>query len=116
MSNGSCFDNEFDIVELPDDALPGINELDGDLRLLAEIIGVRQAIRVAQVFNGTAIRIYGGKKWVRRHRDRCARRDYDSGNYTGVELARRYRVSERQIWNILGATEPAEDERQMKLF
>jgi Mor family transcriptional regulator len=28
--------------------------------------------------------------------------DYDTGKYSGVELARKYSLQERQIWNILG--------------
>ncbi len=106
--------NEFGVVELPDDALPGIEELTGDLRLLAEIVGVAVALRIAQVFGGTPIRIYGVGKWLRRHRDRCIRRDYDQGDITAIELGRKYKLGERQIWNILGSAEP--DERQGRLW
>lgn len=105
----------WNIIELPEDALPDISELSGDLRMLAEIpgIGVAKALVIAQVFGGTPIRVWGVGKWLRRHRDRCIRRDYDNG-VPVVELARKYNLSDRRIWDILGAPEP--DERQMKLW
>jgi len=106
--------DERNIIELPDDALPAIDELSGDLRLLAEIVGVRPALRVAQAFGGTSIRVYGVNKWLRRHRDRCMRREYEKGGISGVDLGRKYNISERHIWNILGSAEA--DERQMELF
>jgi len=106
---------EIDIIDLPDDALPELNKLSGDLRMLAEVpgVGVAQALRIAQIFGGTPIRIYGVQKWLRRHRDRCIRKDYDN-SVSAVELGRKYRLSERQIWNILGTPEP--EERQIRLF
>lgn len=102
------------VIELPDEALPALEELSGDLRLLAEIIGVRLALRVAQVFSGTPIRVYGVRKWIIRHRDRCMRREYDQGGISGVDLGRKYKVGERQTWYILGSAEP--DERQIRMF
>ena len=102
-----------ELITLPPDALPDISELSGDLRLLAEIVGVGKALEVAQRFHGTPIRLWGASRFVRRHRDRAIRRDYDAG-MTGVELARKYRLSERHIWNILGSPEP--EERQRGLF
>lgn len=107
--------DEWDVIELPEDALPSIDELSGDLRMLAEIpgVGVRLALRIAQVFGGTPIRVWGVGKWIRRERDRCIRREYDAGRPV-VELARKYNRSDRRIWDILGAPEP--DERQLKLW
>lgn len=105
--------DELDVIELPDDALPELDKLSGDLRLLAELVGVGMALRIAQAFGGTPIRIYGVGKWLRRHRDRCIRRDSDNG-LSAVALGRKYRLSERQIWNILGTPEP--EERQIRLF
>ncbi|MFZ5760965.1 MAG: Mor transcription activator family protein [Thermodesulfobacteriota bacterium] len=106
---------DFEIIDLPEDALPAMEELSGDLRLVAEEVGVRQAIRLAQKFNGTMIRLYNVNKWLRRHRDRCIRRDYDAGA-TGIELARKYGLSDRRIWDILAATEPPPSGKQLKLW
>lgn len=101
-----------DIIRLPEDALPDIGELSGDLRMLAERVGVAKALEVGQVFNGTPIRVYGVARFIRRWRDRCIRRD--SEHMSGIELARKYNLSDRQIWNILGEAEP--DERQRGLW
>ncbi len=99
------------IIKLPADALPELTELHGDLKLLAEIVGVEKALIVSQVTDGTALRIYGGRRWVRRYRDQCIRREYDQGDITVIDLARKHALSERQIYNILGKAEP--DDRQM---
>lgn len=106
---------DVEIIELPDDALPALEELSGDLRMLAEIpgVGVKLALRIAQEFGGTVIRLYNLNKFLRRWRDRCIRRDYDNG-MTGVELARKYGLSERRIWDILGSAEP--ENKQLKLW
>ncbi|MHB1183375.1 MAG: Mor transcription activator family protein [Desulfobulbia bacterium] len=111
------------IIELPDDALPDISELEGDLRLLAEdlavatkdkVAGVRLALFVSQRLGGTPLRLYTGRKWILRHRDKCMRRDYDRGNITVVALARKYNMCERQAYNVLGQADP--DTRQMKMW
>ena len=111
------------IIELPDDALPDISELRGDLRLLAEVLaeatgdkiaGVRLALVVAQQLGGTPLRIVTGKKWILAWRNRCMRRDYDRGNITVVELARKYHMTDRQAYNILGKADP--DTRQMRMW
>lgn len=106
--------HEPDIIDLPDEALPAIEELPGDLRLLAEIVGVRMALVVAQRIGGTHLRVPSLKPWVRRIRDRWMRRTYDQGGITVVELARRVRLGERQTYVILGQAEP--DERQRSLW
>lgn len=94
-----------DVGKLPDEELPDIEELTGDLRMLADIVGVRAALRVSQAFNGTPIRLYGCKKWILRYRDRCIRRDADKG-MSGLDLGRKYGIGERRIWQILGQAEP----------
>jgi len=42
------------------------------------------------------------------------RRDYDRGNITVVELARKYHMTDRQAYNILGKADP--DTRQMRMW
>jgi hypothetical protein len=104
-------------IELPDDALPALEDLDGDLRLLAEKIGdVRKALEIGQLIGSTPLRLTGVGKWLRRHRDRCMRREYDTGEITGEALARKYKLGDRQVWNILGSGDEAVDARQMGLF
>ena len=89
-------------VNLPEEAWPRIEELHGDLQAVAELIGIGPALLLAQVFDGSPIRLYGMRQWMRRNRDRCIRADYDTGRYTTIALARRYNLSDRQISNILG--------------
>ena len=99
-------------VALPREAWPRLEDLHGDLQAVAELIGIGPALLLAQVFDGTPIRLYGARQWMRRHRDQCIRADYDTGNYTMIDLARRYDLSDRQISNILGRP----DDRQLNLF
>ena len=101
-----------DLVRLPEAAWPALSELSGDMLLVAELVGIERALLLAQVFDGTPIRLYNMRTWIRRHRDRCIRADYDSGSYTVIELARKYHLSDRQISNILGRA----DDRQLNLF
>ena len=99
-------------VTLPREAWPRLEDLHGDLQAVAELIGIGPALLLAQVFDGTPIRLYGAREWMRRQRDRRIRTDYDTGNYTMIDLARRYDLSDRQISNILGRP----DDRQLNLF
>lgn len=89
-------------TELPADAWPRIEQLDGDVRTVAELIGIGNTVKLAQHFDGLPLRLYGWKRWTRTWRNNCIRRDYDNGNNSGKELARKYGLQERQIWKILG--------------
>lgn len=106
--------SSYTIDKLPDEALPEIDELKGDLRMLAETVGVRQALQISELFDGTPARLYGHRRWLLKWRDRQIRADYDKGGISVVDLARKYGVSERHVYNILGQ-EPGED-RQLRLF
>ena len=106
--------SSYTIDNLPDDALPDIDELSGDLRLLAEKVGVRLALEISAVFDGTPARFYGHNRYIRRWRDRQMRSEYDKGKISVIDLARKYGVSERHTYNILGMA-PG-DERQLRLF
>ena len=106
--------SRYTVDKLPEEALPDIEELSGDLRLLAEVVGVRLALRISELFGGTPVRLYGHDRYLRRLRDKEMRAEYDRGNISVVDLARKYGVSERHTYNILGM-EPGED-RQLKLF
>lgn len=107
--------NKRDIIDLPEELLPRLETLTCDMRTVAELVGVRNALLLAQQFDGTPIQLWGFRKWVRDHRDRCMREEYDQGNISGVALFRKYGVSESWGWRILGRTGD-EDNRQIKLF
>jgi Mor family transcriptional regulator len=109
-------------ITLPDDALPTIAELPGDLRRVAEIIrpavasdlvAVRLVFAMADEFAGTDIYCSGTGKWKRKYRDQRIRNEYDAGT-KAPQLARRYNLSERWVWDILGRLPP--DEKQLGLW
>lgn len=105
--------------EIPDEELPEIDELTADMRLVAEVIGVRQALRLAERLGGTTIVLFGFPKWWRRWRDKRIRAAYDAGGITAAQLGRRHQLTERQVYTILGMSDGGvamKDERQLKLF
>lgn len=104
----------YKIDDLPDDALPGLDELTGDLRMLAELVGVRKALEISELFGGTTACFFGHRRYLIRFRDKKIRAEYDSGGITVAELARKYNLTERYLYMILGK-QPGED-RQMRLF
>jgi len=106
--------SSYTIDKLPDEALPAVVELKGDLRMLAEKVGVRLALQISELFDGTPARLYGHRRWLVVWRDRQIRAEYDKGGVSVVDLARKYGLSERHVYNILGQ-EPGED-RQLRLF
>jgi len=118
MSN----DERNGIITIPDDALPPISELPGDLRRVAEIIrpavatelmAVRLVFMMADEFGGTDIYCAGLGKWRKRWRDQQIRAEYDQ-NAKVPQIARRYSLSERWVWDILGRLPP--DEKQLGLW
>ena len=90
------------MIALPEEAWPKLDELTGDMRQVAELVGIGNALILAQAFDGTSINLYGWKSMVRKWRDRCIRSDYDTGKWTVITLARKYHLSDRQVSNILG--------------
>lgn len=114
MSKAAC-----DSIGLPDDAMPSIEELPGDLRLIAEVIGVRPTMQLAQVFGGTPLYIVKIDGFARRLRDKAFREEFDQRTGRGEtatavvrDIARTRGLCERQLWNIVNAP----DERQMRMW
>lgn len=106
-------EDDFDYIEIPDDELPDIDELTGDLRIIAEIVGVSKALKIGQRFHGVPIRIWNTLKFILRHRNKRMIRDFDNG-MSGLEIAKKYRMSDRHVWRILGEPEP--ESKQLGLF
>ncbi len=106
--------SRYTVDSLPENALPELAEITGDLRILAEIVGMRIALQISERFDSTPLRLYGHRRWLIRWRDKQIRADYDKGGISVVDLARKYGLSDRHVYNILG-TEPGED-RQLTLF
>lgn len=112
--------SQSELEHIPDDLIPEIGELPGDLSQLAKAIdeivpgfGVKVVMRIAEEFRGTYIYFHNNDAIKRKARDRRIIDMYDNGRRV-PEIARYVRLSERQVWNILGK-EPGDD-RQLKLF
>jgi AraC-like DNA-binding protein len=104
----------YTINDMPDQYLPELSDLTGDLRMLAELVGVRMALQISALFDGTPARLYGHRRWLIRWRDQLIRAEYDKGGISIIDLARKVGLSDRHVLTILGKV-PGE-ERQMKLF
>lgn len=113
-----------DLIHLPPEYHPDIEDLPGDLKRIAEAIeegipgeGVRLTLLLAQVFHGQPVYFRTIDNLIRRWRDDRMRAEYDAGGVTAKELATKLRLSLRQVENILGQPDARRmDEKQLKLF
>jgi hypothetical protein len=115
--------DEILLHNLPEPDLPPADELPGDLRDVADVVGVRLTLALVDRFRGTYVRFHNLDKIKRSWRDRSIRAEADrriqAGEDTGkiyADLARRWGVSDRTIWNIAGSGDETEDARQIGLF
>lgn len=101
--------------------LPTIDELPGDLKLIAEEVGVDGAVRLSRRFGGTEVYIPKLLRLDQRSRNKLIREEFDRrttvGGEVGIqvinEIARRPGMPcARQLQNILNAP----DDRQLGLF
>jgi Mor family transcriptional regulator len=95
--------HDFKLLKLEDDQLPSCEELPGDLPEVAEIVGVRLTLELASRFRGTTVHFHNTDALFRKHRNNAIRKEYEDGA-TAPKLARKFRLSERRIWDILGTT------------
>jgi len=93
--------SEFKGVELKYGILPTVDELPGDLPEVASVIGVRLTLKLVERFRGTHVLFHNTDTLFRKQRNNLIRKDYDNG-LTADKLARKYHLSIRQIWTILG--------------
>jgi Mor family transcriptional regulator len=98
---------------LPEAELPLIKELPGDLSRMAgiitgfinnDLVSVRIIEALSREFRGVNVYFPSLDKLMRNSRDRRIREDFDAGT-TGHQLAMKYSLSERRIWEILGQAE-----------
>lgn len=111
-----------DLTRLPDAYLPEINDLPGDLAMLARVIeaaapgyGVRLALALEAEFRGTTIYIHNVDALRRRVRDMRIIERYNAGERV-EDIARSVFMSSRHVRNILGREPGVEDNRQLKMF
>jgi Mor family transcriptional regulator len=77
-----------------------IEMLPGELRKIAEVVGLEAAVRIAQTFRGSFLYVPGLDDMMRMARDAMIKRDYDTG-ISARELAKKHRITERQIRKIV---------------
>ncbi len=88
-------------AKIPDELMPEVKDLPGDLSQVAEIVGVEKTLELAQLFRGTNVYFCNIDSLIRKKRDNLIRNSYDNG-VSPIKLARKHQLSERQIWRILG--------------
>lgn len=87
-------------INIPPEHRPEIDELPGELALIAEAVeeelpglGVEVALILGQKFSGTDMRMHNCRAIVRAYLAEVMRAEYDGGGVTVKELARKYGVS-----------------------
>lgn len=82
---------------------------------LVAVIGAPAAEQVIQRFGGAVLYVAKLDEALRAARDREIVERYGKGEPV-KRLARYYRLTERQVWNILTKTESSQDDRQIPLL
>ena len=96
-----------------------LEDLEGNARKLAELIGMEGFIRVVEVYGGSSnLYIPKAEQLVRPLRDDCIRREFNGSNMS--QLARKWGLTERYIREILKIDmrdlHEAQVEGQLNLF
>lgn len=108
------------LIHIPDEYLPEIDELPGDLKRIAAEVdlhrpgdGVEIALLLGQLFPGIPLYMHNIDKLARAIRDDAIRVEYDAGGTTIRELALKYGRSTRRIEQILNQA-PSQKELKKK--
>lgn len=109
--------------QLPEQYRPSIDQLPGDMQLIAAAVeeafpgmGVPVAMLLAVRFGGGQLYIRNLKGSFLEWRNDQIRAMYDQGGITGRELAWYWRLSQSSIEKILAEAPRNKEERQMRLF
>jgi len=94
----------FNIEEIPQELLPDVEELPGEIKDVAVVVGVETALKLAQAFRGTSVYFRNVDHIMRKKRDICIREAYDRGVRVN-KLARDYKLSKRHIETILSRSD-----------
>lgn len=84
-----------------------IARLPGDLRRIADVVGLHPALEIARELGGVPLYIPKLDDLYREVRDAKIRAEYDGGETIAKDIALKYRLTERQIFTILGRDEAA---------
>jgi Mor family transcriptional regulator len=110
------------IIDIPEEYLPKIDELPGELPKIARVIeercpglGVPITLALAQTYPGQNLYIHSAKKIEDAVRNDMIRAKYDQGAKV-KDLATETGLCTRQIERILAEAGTVEDNRQMRMF
>lgn len=89
-----------------DDIVSGLapDDLPGDLRLIADVVGVENAVKLSNSFRGCTLYLRNIDPILKRKRNTEIRNNYDRGDVRVKDLAIKYKLSKRQIENILSSS------------
>jgi len=93
-----------------------IDKLPGDLREVAEIIGVDNTMALVGRFGGTYIRVPKCEGLLRMIRDNKIRAFYDSGKFDVRALALKFKLTDRTISEILKGSDDEVPQQLLSLF
>jgi Mor family transcriptional regulator len=103
---------------MPDNDAAILDRLNGHFRRVAELVGVENALKLAQEFGGQWISVPKLDDMRREVRDAAIREEYDRArDKTGAvrRLSKQHNLTTRHIYNILGK-EPTEAPVVLPLF
>ncbi len=94
---------------------PLLRYLPGELRRIADVVGLEGAVRIAAVFGGNVIYVPALEELQRLARDESIRRQFRSGVIART-LAERFGLTERSIWRVLNRPVPRLKEELLNLI
>ena len=92
------------LIEIPPDLMPKAKDLPGDLRAVADVVGVAATIKLAQSFRGTSVYFRNVDNILRKKRNAEIRGAYNSGTRI-KDIARTHHLSARSIAIILSGVD-----------
>lgn len=78
-----------------------IKKLPGDLKELAELIGLDHTLAIVNRWGGSYLIVAKCEGIIKEIRDNEIRKDYDTGKFTIRGLVRKYKLTDRTISTIL---------------
>jgi len=109
-------------LDLPEEYWPALEELPGDLGLIASAVeehhpglGVEVALIISQYFRSQELYIHSVDRLSRQWRNDTIRHEFDNGASIR-DLATKWRISQRWIEDILGRPESSGMGKQLSLF
>lgn len=84
-----------------------LDSLPRDLRVIANVIGINGAIKIAKKFGGGVLLIPKCERLIKTVRNERLRKDFDIKGMSVPQLVRKYNLSTRSIYDILKGSQQA---------